>query len=348
MTKKSVKKSPKSRNVPTLKAQKIPMSESRIKPVAQDVNSYWSNTAAYYAIIVCAIFYFSYSDYKSYIEKKRLEMSEVAYEVEMNFLNTLGYAESTLNQINRQIADSKLKTPEIKKILSSFNSANYSYTSIKDVLSVGTFYWVDANKHLVASSAGTISRPIDLSNRDYLESAKNDLGKIHTGSAVIGASSGQHVIPAGVAVVDSKGKYLGTSVVSFKIDSLVEKFKRLIGHYKTDFAILSDNNKVLMESELGLFSENIQLLRSLTDVDGSVTEEVVSDFSFTDRDGGFITLRNVRGYPYKILVGYKNTTLTSEIMSENFPHLIELLIITFAFAMIFLFFHDAVSRKSEY
>lgn len=347
MIKKSVKKSPKSRNVPALKVQKVPATESRMKPVTQHLSTYWSSTAIYYAIIVCAIFYFSYSDYKSYIEKKRLEMTEVAYEVEMNFLNTLGYAESTLNQLNRQIVDSKLKNHEIKKILSSFNSTNYSYTSIKDILSVGTFYWVDANKHLVASSAGTISRPIDLSSRDYLESAKKDLGKIHTGSTVIGASSGQHVIPAGVAVADAKGKYLGTSVVSFKISSLIEKFKRSIGHYKTDFAILSDNNKVLMESELGLFSENIELLRKLADVNDSVNEEVVSDFSFTDRDGGFITLRNVRGYPYKILVGYKNTTLTSEIISENYPHLIELLIITFVFVMIFLFFYEAVSRKSS-
>jgi len=353
MIKKTVKKTLKSRNIAALKApRKVPQKvdhkvEKMVAEAAYSggVKMSWLYVCMYYVAIVSTIFYFSYSNYKTYIEKKRAEMSEVAYSIEMNFLNTLGYAESTLNHINRQIASSNASNSGISEILASFNKADYSYNSIKDILSVGMFYWVDANKHLVASSAGPIVSPVDLSNRDYLEMAKKNPDKIYSGVPVVGASSGQHVIPAGVAVMNSKGHYLGTSVVSFKIDGLVEKFKRLIGHYKTDFAILDDGNKVLMESDPGLFSEKAVLLKSLDDVTDELHEETVSTFSFTNRDGGYIMVRNVRGYPYKILTGYKNDVIIREVISENMPHLVELLIITAFFAMIGILFVDHTRRK---
>jgi hypothetical protein len=299
-----------------------------------------------YFLIASTVCYFSYLSYQTYLEKKRTEMSEVAYEIEMNFINTLSYAESTLNHINRQIANSKKTNAAVAEILTSFNTESYSYNSIKDVLSVGMFYWVDANKFLVASSAGPIISPIDLANRDYLEFAKNDPNKIHTGSPIVGASSGQRVIPAGVALVSKNGAYVGTSVVSFKIDNLVEKFKRLAGHYQTDFAILDDSNKVLIESERGMFSKNVDLLKKLNNEDASLREETITEFDPLNSDGSYVMLRNVRGYPYKILVSYENKVLLSYIQFENLPNLIELLIFTSFFVMIWIIFPERLRRKS--
>ena len=285
-----------------------------------------------YAFISLVIFYFSYSSYDSYMNRKHLEMEAAAYEIETNFANTLGYAESVLSHINRQILASKGTNEEIVGILSSFNRAHYGYSSKKDMLSAGMFYWVDANKMLTASSVGSITSPIDLSSRDYLENTARDPWRIYTGSPVVGAASGQYVIPAGVGVVDAQDRYVGTAVVSFKIYNLVEKFKRLVEYYKTDFAILDNSNKVLMESAPGLVSENVDLMNNLQLSNESLHQELISKFSPFQPKNSYVILHNLEKFPYKILVGYQNNSLTREVIIEMLPHLIEFLVISIFFA----------------
>ena len=286
-----------------------------------------------YALIVVVIVGFAARDYKNYLRNKRLQMDSAAYEIEMNFTNTLGYAESVLNYLNRQIGNSKNTNAEITKILSSFNQSHYGYDSIKDMLSAGMFYWVDSKNRLIASSAGPINS-IDLSSRDYLENTKKDPWKIYSGTPVVGALSGQYVIPAGVGLVNNNGDYVGTSLVSFKLHNLVEKFKRMTDFYKTDFAIMDKNNKVILESESGLFSEDMSLMSDLRFSDNALREELVSNFLPFRGDGSYIIVRKVEKYPYKILIGYQNYVITRELLTEIAPYLIELLMITAFFAMV--------------
>lgn len=299
---------------------------------------------AIYAFIALIIIYFSYSSYDAYMERKRLEIEASSYEIEMSFSNTLSHAESVLNYINHQISISKATNDEISNILSSFNQSYYDYDSIKEMLSVGMFYWVDSQRHLVISSAGPIVSPIDLSSRDYLENTEKTPWKICTGAPVVGAVSGQNVIPAGVGVVNADNKYIGTTVVSFKLDNLIEKFRNLTAHYKVDFAILDIDNKVLMESEVGLFSQNNNLMSSLKVSDSSLHREMVSKFSPFNQKGSYIVVRNVEKYPYKILVGYKNGLLTREVLCEILPHLVELLIFTIFFVAAWVLVRLAIKR----
>lgn len=293
-----------------------------------------------YGLIALTIIYFSFLSYDSYLNRKRLEMEAAAYEIEMNFTNTLSYAESVLNFMNRQIAASKSSNDKIAEILASFNHSYYGYNSIKDVISAGMFYWIDGNRNLVASSAGVIQSPIDLSSRSYLVNTQKDPWRIYTGTPVIGASSGQYVIPAAVGVLDNNGEYIGTSVVSFKVFGLLEKFKNLIDYYGSEFAILDENNKVLMESEIGLFSEDNDLLNNLKLSNQSLHQEMVSDFSlFKNRN--YVIVRNIEKYPYKILIGNKNSVLSGEVLFELLPHLIELIILTIFFATMMVLVRNA-------
>lgn len=283
-----------------------------------------------YVFVSLVIITFSYCTYSSYMERKLLQMDAAAYEIELNFSGTLSYAESVLNHINRQISTSKVSNDQIAEILSSFNRSHYGYNSIKDMLSAGMFYWVDANQQLVASSAGPITSPIDLSSRDYLNKTMQDPWRIYSGAPIVGAASGQYVMPAGVGVVDSKGNYVGTSVVSFKIYNLIERFKRLTDYYKTDFAILDENNKVLLESNTGLFSKNTELLNDLKICDESLHREFVSSYSPLSK-GHYVIVRNLEKYPYKVVIGNKQSEMTSEMVLEMMPHMIEFLAITIFF-----------------
>ncbi len=310
---------------------KVDQEKSRSRKIV--TKNFLSYVVASYVVVALSIVYFSFLSYDSYMKSRNLEMEAAAYEIEMSFTNSISYAESVLNYVNRQIVLSKATNSEIAEILSSFNRSHHGYNSIKDVLSVGMLYWVDEEKRLVASSSGAIVTPIDLSSRDYLSRTKDDPWKIYTGSPVIGAASGQYVMPAAVGVY-SNGKYFGTSVVSFKVYNLVEKFKRLTGYYGDDFAILDSNNKVLMESESGLFSEDKELLNSLQFSTQSMHPELVSKFSPFKQKGHYLIVRNMEKYPYKVLIGSQNNVLTKEILLKIMPHFIELMLVTVFFIVV--------------
>jgi hypothetical protein len=276
------------------------------------------------------------------MEKKQLEMRSAAYEIQLSLESTFNYAESLLNYINRQIASNHTKNVEIAKILSSFNESNEGLNSIKDMLVAGMFHWINDKDQFVASSSGVLTVPVDLSNRDYLAKTKIDPWKIFLGSPVIGATSGQYIIPAAVGVIDKENHYIGTSVASFKIHDLVEKFKRVIAEDEAGFAILDANDKVVMESEPELFSKNRELVKELKIISSYSNEKFSSQFCLSKKDEHYVTLIKSEKYPYKILVGNDIGKIRKEAFFEVLPHLIEFLILTGFFVV----FRVSYSRRS--
>ncbi len=273
-------------------------------------------------------------------------MEAATYELEMNFVNLLGYAESFLGHISHQISVSKpLTNKRVYEILGSFSQEQQSYNALKDVLTVDMFYWIDANDYLIASTEGLVPSQISLSKREYLSKTKIEPWKIHTGRVTIGAMSGQYVLPAAIGVLDARDEYLGTAVVSFQVRNLMERFKQLIARYKIDFAILDENSKMLMESEEGLVARANDLFGELKISNELANQEMISDFSPLKSNGRYVMIRNVEKYPYKILVSYKNNLLVYELFFEVLPHLIEFLIITIFFATIVVFLHSS-KRKN--
>ena len=293
-----------------------------------------------YGLFILTVLCFAWGSFDSYLERKTLEMKSAAYEIEFNLTNTLDYTESVLNFINRKIVSTKGNKQQISKIFKAFKGSHGDYGSIKDSLSDGMFFWIDVNKFLsVSSKYGIIKIPLDVSKRDYLAYSQKTPWKIFTGAPTIGSSSGDYIIPAGVGVSD-ENSYIGTTAVGFKVRSLVDKFSKLVGVYKVDFAILDKNNKVLMESVSGMFSQNSNLARSLELPNKSLVgyrEVVVSEFSLTDPRGFYIIERNFEKYPYKVLIGSQNGLITKSASSQIWPHLIELLIVTIFFLTILYF-----------
>lgn len=287
---------------------------------------------SYFALVII-ILGFSFRSYHSFMESKRLKIEAAAYEIEIELSGILSYAESVLNYINNQISSSRYSNVKIARTLSSFNRYYYGHDSIKDTLSTGKFYWIDANNNLIISNSGVSSDPIDLSNRDYLKKTKDTPWKIQSGDPVIGALSGEYVFPVGVGALDKKNRYIGTSGTSFRIYSLVEKFKRSTDFYNVDFAILNNDNKVLIESADGLFSEDEDLIGGLKFFNKTLREEMVSGFSPFDQNGSYVIVRKLEKYPYKILVNCPNSLLIRGLLLEILPRFIELIILTLFFIM---------------
>ena len=298
-----------------------------------------------YFMVIGSIFYFATRSFDSFLERENMKMESTVYQIEMAFTNTLDYTESVLNYINRKIAVAGGQKNKVNDILRSFNSFDSDYSSVRDVLSTGIFFWIDSHKMLTMSSEfGIVKMPVDVSGRDYLAKTEKTPWKIFTGTPAVGAASGQYVIPAGVGVADDKGRYIGTVAVGFKVYDLIQRFSKLSRHNKTDFAILDAQNKVLMESTEGLFSEDRELARALRGISPDKVEAVVLDYSMFAPRSNYVMLRDFEKYPYKVVVAIQNGVVNSGAFSEIWPHIVEILIVTVFFGTMMYFIRTVLKR----
>ena len=197
---------------------------------------------ACYLISSFMIGYYAHKSYKTFFAEKKFMMEIASYKIASDLVNIFDHAESALNDINKKIVTSNRSNAALSDIMIEAGKS-YDKNLLKFELSTGKYYWIDAANRLIANSeAGLIKNPIDLSNRDYLQNTATDPRKICVGEPIVGASSGQYVMPMGVGAQDASGRYVGTMAVSFKLSDLAVRYKEISDSYKVNFALLSANN----------------------------------------------------------------------------------------------------------
>lgn len=243
-------------------------------------------------------------------------MELASYKIGADLVNIFDHAEFSLDKINQKIVMSNRSDKALEAIMLDAGKS-YNQSLLKYELSTGKFYWIDATNRLVANSeTGLIGAPIDLTNRDYLQHTSSAPRKIWVGEPIIGASSGQYVIPMGVGAQDANGRYVGTMAVSFKLSDLALRYGAISDSYNVNFAILSANNEIIFESGSGIFSRDRKLFDDLSSQEINVAEEFIAPFALTKRDNSYVILRASDKYQYKILAGYQNKVLRQELIAK--------------------------------
>lgn len=293
---------------------------------------------ACYIVAIGMVGYYAYKSCQVFFDEKRSVMEVVAYKIASDLINILDHSESSLNIINTKIIASDKSKESVANILLEAGKS-YNQTLLKYELSTGKFYWIDNTNYLSANSdVGLVANPIDLSNRDYLQNTRIDSRKIYVGAPIIGASSGQYVIPMGVGAEDSVGNYVGTMVVSFKLSDLADRYRKIADEFKINFALLNSDNSIIVESVYGIYADDKKLFADLSMQKINVAEEFIAPFSLTKRDNSYVVLRASDKYQYKILAGYQNKYLLQELGVKIACCLLQFLIVTlfFVLAMFYL------------
>lgn len=281
-------------------------------------------------IIICAN-----NDYKNFIEKKKIIIESLTYKIAFDLANIFDDTENVLNDINKKIAQSGGSKDEIGKILAE-ESLVYKDNFIKSQLSTGNFYWIDKKNNLIATSEGMIGNAIDLSDRDYLQKTSKTFGRIYVGEPIVGASSGQYAIPLGVGIIDKSGNYIGTIVASFRMSELLTRYSQMVDPLGANFVILDLKNNVFLASDINFFKQDSKLSQELSSFEMKASEQAISNFELFDRSSSYAVLRSFEKYPYKILVGYKNGEIKSQLMMELLVWLVQFLFLTMFFSLAML------------
>jgi len=283
-----------------------------------------------YFIFFCtflSIIFFGIKRYFGFLEDKTMQYKSLAIQVSKDYEGFLNYSQLLLNSINNEILKSKTFGVESYEILSSIDRIRNQNNVANEVMVEGMLYWIDSNKYLIASSAGKVLKPIDLSSRDYLEETEHEPWKLQVGTTVVGALSGQNILPIAVGVVGKNGHHVGTSVLSVRIESLIEKFKISSEKNLGEFAILDYDKKIVLDSNKKYFSENNIFLSKIKEFDLKDKSMVFSDFNLLKRNDFFIVKDEVFEYPFVVFFAVKNGLIYKELFVEILPYLIEALLV---------------------
>lgn len=282
----------------------------------------------FYVLIVLAFFAniaFALKAYDDFIDSKTVEHQQIASHVASDYEGFLNYSQLLLNSVNHEILKSKSFGDKTVDILSSIDRIRNQNNLANQMYFEGMLYWIDSNKYLIASSAGKVLKPIDLSSRDYLEKTEHEPWKLQVGKAIIGALSGQYILPIAVGVSGEKGYHLGTSVLSVRIESLVSKIRMSLDKNVGSFAVLSNEGRVVFESNK---KNNSKLLEQIAqNYDFSNKLGVVKKFNLFKSDDFFVVASRVLEYPFTIFYSVDNHTIIDQLFWLMTPYLVNLMLL---------------------
>jgi hypothetical protein len=307
-------------------------------------------------LTIIVVGYFSYVRYKIIIKRIENEVTISANQVENVFVDYANISEMLLMHINHQMINNPESfriNSKIAQILTTFNQDTKSINSLgNNFISGAMFYWIDVNKNLIASSSGLVSKVINLSSRDYLEKTQKNPNRLQIGSPVIGALSGQSIIPMALGVNNLEGNFSGSIVLSLKLENFMHKFRNL-KERNIEFAIIDENNKIIMSSSEEFFRKNREYYNGnnasenkasqnlsdniLDNIEKHYIEnygKIIHSFSLFNLNGHVIYIKEIENQPYKIITAIRSKNAYKIVSGEMLPTFIELSLIVIFLIMV--------------
>ncbi len=258
------------------------------------------------------------------------ELEQEAARIDRTLERDIENAGYLLNAIGRQLT--RLDTNDLRtvgQLLKAFDSRKPVYE---------VWSWVDHSQRVVVSSnKGVMDQPVNVADRDYIHKTMDMPWQAQIGRPIQGRVSGKWVIPIGMGITDDTGRYLGTLVASIDIGALTEQIGYLIEREGISFAVMSRTFLPLtvVSANPRFVEENFsqQRLSSL-----NVAEHpkgVLSRAPLFARAGIYSYYQVSNHYPYVILVGYDNAFSTSQIRSQLWPRLVQIVALA-CFLLLFL------------
>lgn len=283
-----------------------------------------------YIFATISILIYAKKDYDNFIEKNQQALESSSYKIAFDLANVFDNIEITFNEIGKKIIHGDETKTAIAKVLIDSELAKLE-DSIEKQLSTGKFYWIDAQNRLSVNSNGVIENPITLSDRDYLIYTSEIFGRAFAGEPIVGAVSGQYIIPFGLGIAGKKGEYLGSLAVGLRVSELTARFSALLDSSKANFAVFDEHNDLILASDDDIFLNDKEFMKDLIKGEIAKSAKFISKTEFFKNKNSYVILRSIEKYPYKIAVIYQNKILISELALEMLPLMIQFLFMTVFF-----------------
>lgn len=290
----------------------------------------------YFAIIsmmLIAIFglfiYFAVDEYNVNYHNLNEELGAETERVEIAFTDIIKHTEFMMKVIIMQIKSNPRDLEYINNIISKY-SVN---PKLNNVLSWSTFSWLDSN-HIkkMDTVSGLAVKPSDHSNREYIQKAKKQPGKMHLGATTFGFTSQRYVIPA-VVGIEEEGEYLGALNIGFDLINLNTILSNALKDYNVYFALLDKTLDIILQSSNNLVSSSASIdtreLKRFID-DNNIDFGTLTTFSDINllTDGANHYLHKMSEYPFVVYLHYDNKSVTRSFWRDIVYRIIEIFVIS--------------------
>ncbi len=263
--------------------------------------------------------YFATKQYLDFAKETRSDVVLASKRIAAEFADFLNYTDLLLSSVNANFDRIKPDISEMSGNLAYFEKFRQRGFSKESLTREGILYWIDSNRYLVASSIGKIKKPVNLFGRDYLENCYKKPGKLQIGQPIVGALSGQPIIPFAVGLVSEKGAYIGTSVLSLQIENIIENLSKLDDKNLGQFAILDFDKEILVESKKGFFSENKKFARLIKELDLKNSESEIGSFIMAvKRKQEFFIKSQVPSRSFVVIFSVSGAKLHNKLLSKMY------------------------------
>lgn len=268
-----------------------------------------SATIIFFLILISA--WFTYSTYVRNNQRVAAELEHEGARIEHILSSEMQRANYMLTALGRQyVLDKERDLTHLAQVLKSFDSPGQIYS---------IFSWINADEFVVVSSnRGVLDKPVDISDRDYVEASESDPWKMHIGRPIEGRVSGRWVIPAAIGITDYTGRFLGSMMVSIDINSLSEQVSKQVNRPGLSFAIVSKAFIPLTQvSENKDFITDYFPAKYLSGIDLSAQPRgMAATGSLMWGTGNYAYYYASMEYPYIVLLGY-DAGFSDEIMRNQ-------------------------------
>lgn len=309
------------------------------------ISSFGKKFGVVYALSVAAILTIGIISIKLSIqEKKQLIRDEIfnaTNHIEKSLTYNTDYLKYQIHYVKQQIRNHNafLYKKSMSKILSSFTDNINNQIDLS--IAWNAFSWINYNNMLtVDGDSGILTKPIDLSHRDYIKITQKKHNEMVFGFPIRGAISGRNIIPIGIGITDNNQSYVGTLVFGLDVDRLLTKIRKGINEDYIEFAI-TNNGKIVIKSKqlkefdkkiITKFSGNNHISEPTSNIKKIITSESIF---FSNKEENITGFHNVQNSSLGIFVFYDKEKFNAQLRTLFFKQLSILMVILFSCVFFF-------------
>ena len=245
-------------------------------------------------MLIASWFIYRFNDIQSDLMQKRL--SDMAWDIEHEFIGAIAHAESMLEYIGKDWAYNRHSLQEVYSMISELDEQS----KVRDLVDWKSLVWSD--KKGLQGKDGKLVPYNDIKiDSALLKKCKAHPYKLYVGKAVMSRDSFvSSKLPFCFGIADRKGKYIGAFLGDFLYGGFNDK---IFGYWDSgkDYLIFNNNGNILMRSEWGCRNGS-KLVKDYLSKQFSRVSFSIYPFAFMAPNNMSSMIRPLKNLPYNIAV----------------------------------------------
>ena len=287
--------------------------------------------------------WFVFSLYQTQLRGRDYHYSLEAEHLAKALTESFDYISNMAEFIGKRIAE---HTPEndLDYISTIFQTKFSPKVKEQDSFLWSILGWIDTHENVVVSNReGILKTPNHIDNRTYMVKVPQTPWKLFLDDPNIGTTSREYVIPGGMGVANSEGKYIGTVTMGLNVFRLTSILEQAVTTDGASFIVLTKDGKLVTKStdsedikNKDFFIGKLDYLFSLERDTGKLKKDITI---------GNVTYRYFRlvyPYSYIILVGENQYITNRQLWESVLPFIIPTGAMGVFFIVLLYFFRKKV------